>query len=84
MHAGFLGGGDDRIRLRFGSKRQMFCATVRRTIRRLRQIADVAAEHIGRPLVERRAVEPHLAAAGIQTADQRANQRSFCPNRSDR
>ena len=41
----------------------------------LRQIADMAAEHVGRPLIERRAVEPHLAADRLPDADQRAHQR---------
>jgi hypothetical protein len=43
----------------------------------LRQIADMAAEHVGRPLVERGAVEPHLAAHRLPDADQRADQRRF-------
>ena len=41
----------------------------------LRQIADMAAEHVGRPLVERRAIEPHLAAHRLPDADQRPHQR---------
>ena len=41
----------------------------------LRQVADMAAEHVGRPLVERGAVEPHLAADRLPDADQRADQR---------
>ena len=76
MHAGFLGGGDDRFRLRFGIE----AADVLRhgageQFDILRQIADVAAEHVRRPLVERRAVEPHLAAGRHPDADQRAHQR---------
>src|SRR5258707_6237002 len=41
----------------------------------LRQIADIAAEHIGGPLIERRAIDPHLAAERLPYTYQRADQR---------
>ena len=47
-------------------------------------IADMAAEHVGRPLIQRRAVEPHLAAERPPDADQRPHQgRLARPARSD-
>ena len=43
----------------------------------LRQIADVTAKHIGRPLIEGGAIEPYFAAERLPDADQRAHQRRF-------
>ena len=59
-----------------GSKRAIFCADrAGEQFDVLRQIADVTAEHVGRPLVERGAVEPDLAAHRLPDADQGADQR---------
>src|ERR1700676_2528859 len=40
-----------------------------------RQISDMAAEHVGRPLIERRAIEPYLSAHRLPYTDQHAHQR---------
>ena len=45
----------------------------------LRQIADVLAERIRRPLIERGAVETDAAAHRPPDADQHARQRAICP-----
>ena len=76
VHAGFLGGGDDLVGfgvgieaadvLRHGACEQLDV---------LRQVADELAEHVGRPLVQRRAVDADLAAERLPDADQRADQR---------
>ena len=50
----------------------------------LRQIADVPAERVGRPLVERRAVEADLAARRPPDADQRARPATTCRTPSGR
>ena len=39
----------------------------------LRQIADMAAEHFGRPLIERGGIDPDLAAYRLPDPDQRAH-----------
>ena len=85
MHAGFLGGGDDRVRLGFGIE----AADVLRhgageQFDVLRQIADMAADHVRRPLVERRTVEPHLAADRLSRRRPARAPATTCPNRSDR
>src|SRR5437899_768401 len=41
----------------------------------LRQIANMTAKHIGRPLVERSAVEAHVAAYWLPDTDQQPYQR---------
>src|SRR4051794_5346651 len=59
-----------------GSKRQIFWAhAAGDQFDILRQITDITAEHIGGPLIERRAIEPHFPAERLPYADQRAHQR---------
>ena len=63
MHAGLFRGGDDGVGRGLGIEAgDVLRDGAREQFDILRQIADMAAEHIRRPLIERRAVEPHLAA----------------------
>ena len=78
VHAGGAGGGDDLL----GSGPHREAGDVLRhrageQLDVLRQVADVAAERLRRPLVERRAVEPDLAAHRLPDADQGAGERGL-------
>ena len=79
MHADGFGRGNDRLRCRrSGSKRAIFCGhRAGQQLDVLRQIADVTAKRIRRPLIERGAVEAHVAAHRLPDADEQPRQRRF-------
>ena len=88
MHTGFLGGGDDGLRLGLGIEAtDVLRHRAREQFDILRQVTDMAAEHVRGPLVERGAVETNLAAGRDPDADQRADQRRLAgtarPNDAD-
>ena len=76
MNADFLGRGNDG----FGVGLDLEAGDVLRhraaqQLHVLRQIADVAAECVRRPLIERGAIEAHAAARGVPDPDQKPHQR---------
>src|SRR3979409_924651 len=61
-----------------GSNRQiLWGAGPREPFDTLRRLAGGTPRHVGHPLIERRAVEPHLAAEWLPYPDERAHQRGF-------
>ena len=76
MHAGSLRRADDLLRVSRGIKPcDVLGDRPGEELDILRQIADVPAERLFIPLVERRAVEANLAARGLPNAHEKPGQR---------
>ena len=78
IHASHSGGLDHALIRSFGIETgDVFADGSCKQFQRLRKIADEAAQIVGAPLVQRRAVEPHFAMVRSPRADQNARQRRF-------
>ena len=89
MHAGRLGRRDHGGGRRIGRKaRDVLGDGALEQLHVLRQVTDVAAERLGRPLLDRGAVEPDAAARRRPHPDDGANQRRLAggagPDHADR
>ena len=78
VHPGGLGRSQDRFRVRFRFEtRDILRHRPRKEFNILRQIADVSAEHLGRPLVEGTSIKPNLASRWWPYSDQQACKRGL-------
>src|SRR5262249_10892461 len=73
VHPGSLGRSDDRSRVRLGFEtRDVLRHGTAKQLDVLRQVADMRAEHLGRPLVECTSIEPDLPSSRLPHADKQA------------
>src|SRR5205823_305806 len=78
VHPRSLSRSEDRFRVRLGFEtRDVLRHSAAQQFDVLRQVADMTAEHFGRPLVKRTAIEPNLAADRLPHPDQQARKRSL-------
>ena len=78
MYPNRLGCCDHRCSISVGFKStNVFCDRAGHQLDVLRQIADVTAKRIGRPLIESGTVKAHVAAHRLPDADEHTHQRRF-------